>query len=330
VNPRRALLGTALGVAGLAGAVYGLERSALARIRARPDPDAGADFALPPGALHRFPSHDGGTIATRTVGTGPPIVLSHGVTLSNRTWVKQFESLAAAGFQVVAFDHRGHGESETGDTGHSLDNLAADVRTVIDALDLTDAVLVGHSMGGIAVQAYAARHAAHAAAHVNGLVLLSTLAKVRVSELRGVRTALETLVGAGPDFGRLLRHPDLGFLAARVGFGTEPQPSHVELTRQMIGECARDTNRGAPRALFGLDLTPELASITLPTLVVGGTADLLTPPAESRRISQLIPGARLELFPGAGHMLMLERAKELDELIVGFAREVGAHPRRSA
>lgn len=326
MKARRVLLGGGIGAAGLAAVIYAWERAALARIRTRPDPDAGTDLALPPGARHRFPSHDGGVIATRTVGDGPPIVLSHGVTLSSRAWVKQFQSLPAAGFQVVAFDHRGHGESETGRTGHSIDNLAADVRTVIEARRLSDAVLVGHSMGGIAVQAYAIRYPEHAAAHVRGLVLLSTLAKVRVSEMAGVRTALEVLAGASPDFGLLMRRRDVGLLLARFGFGVDPQPSHVELTRQMIAECARDTNRGAPGALFGLDLTPDLASITVPTLVIGGTADLLTPPAESKRISRLIPGARLELFPDAGHMLMLERAAELDQLIIDFAHKVGARP----
>ena len=91
----------------------------------------------------------------------------------------------------------------------------------------------------------------------------------------------------------------------------------------MIAACDPDTSRLATQALLTLDLTRELGSISLPTLVVCGTADLITPASESRRIAELIPGARLELFPKAGHMLMLERAEALDALIVEFAREVG-------
>ena len=69
----------------------------------------------------------------------------------------------------------------------------------------------------------------------------------------------------------------------------------------------------------------------IPTLVVGGTADLLTPPFEARQIAGLIPGARLELIAGGGHMLMLERTEELDRLIVDFARAVaGAGSRRGS
>jgi pimeloyl-ACP methyl ester carboxylesterase len=323
VNAKRTLLGAGLVAAGVAGGLYGAERALLRRIRRRPDSDSGSAFSLPPGERRRIPSHDGGTIAIRSTGTGPPIVLSHGVTLTNATWVKQFETLPAEGFRVVAFDHRGHGESEAGSTGHSVDNLADDVRSVLEALDLHDAVLVGHSMGGIAVQAYAIRHPEHAAARVRGLVLVSTLAKVRTSRLRWLSGLVERITARGPDLGTLLQRPDIGLLLARIGFGVDPQPSHVEHTRRMIAACAPDTGRAAPGALFRLDLTASLPGITLPTLVVCGTADLITPPAESRRIAELIPGARLELLPRAGHMLMLERADELDRLITAFAREVG-------
>ncbi|MGZ8752650.1 MAG: alpha/beta fold hydrolase [Acidimicrobiia bacterium] len=327
MNPRRALLGAGAvaGVAGvLAGGAWALERTLARRARARPDPDEKSDLALPPGPARKFPSHDGGTIATLEYGDGPTIVFSHGVTLSNRTWVKQFDALPKQGFRVVAFDHRGHGESKAGSSGHSIDNLADDVRTVLDALDVRDGVMVGHSMGGIAVLAYVTRHPEHAAEHLRGIVLLSTLYRVRISEMRRLQQLLHLLADKAPDLAAVLRRRDLGLVLARIGFGANPHPSHVELTRQMIAACAADTSRLAPQALLSLDLTPALPTITLPTLVVCGTSDVITPPAESRRIAELIPGARLELFPKAGHMLMLERAEELDALIVDFAREVGA------
>src|SRR5436190_11866904 len=127
--------------------------------------------------------------------------------------------------------------------------------------------------------------------------------------------------------------PNLGFLLARIGFGSDPQPSHVELVRQMLNECPPETRLNAPRALIGLDLTAELPAVRIPTLVVVGTGDLLTPPAQARLIARLIPGARLEILTGGGHMLMLERAAELDRMIIDFARQVGpgaverpAHP----
>ena len=323
MNLRRTLVGSAAAAGMVTGAAWALERTLARRTRSGPDRDSTSDFALPPGTARSFPSHDGGTIATLQYGEGPTIVLSHGVTLSNRTWVKQFDELPAEGFRVVAFDHRGHGDSSVGSSGHSIDNLADDVKTVIDTLDIHDAVLVGHSMGGIAVQAYVTRHPEHATEHVRGIVLLSTLYRLRTSEMRRLQGLLRLVTEKTPDLGSVFKRGDLGLLLARIGFGANPQPSHVELTRQMIAACPADTSRLAAQALLSLDLTEVLPTITIPTLVICGTSDLITPAAESRRIAKLIPGARLELFPKAGHMLMLERAAEVNALIVAFAREVG-------
>jgi pimeloyl-ACP methyl ester carboxylesterase len=252
------------------------------------------------------------------------VVFCHGVTLSSRVWAKQFQSFPAAGFRAVAFDSRGHGESVAGDTGHSIDNLADDLRSVLEGLDLRDAVLVGHSMGGMAVQAFAIRHPDVLHERVRGLVLQSTASHNLVSDARRVRETLERLSRLGPDLTAVMRPRNLGFLLARIGFGDDPHPSHVEATREMLAACSRDTTRAAGTALLSLDLTEGLPSIDVPTLVLVGTADALTPPRDSRRIADLIPGARLVEFPGAGHMLMYERTEAVDALIMEFARECQA------
>ena len=127
------------------------------------------------------------------------------------------------------------------------------------------------------------------------------------------RGALERMVGASPDVGMLLRQKNLGFLLARVGFGDDPHPSHVEATRQMLAECSRATLRDSSRALLALDLTGGLPNVTMPTLVLGGTRDAITPLRQSREIAGLVPNARLEEFEGAGHMLMYERADDVDK-----------------
>ena len=176
----RALLGAGVvagAAAGLAGAAYAIERAVVAGVRRRPDPDAGKALVPAFDEAVRYPSHDGGSVYTIGRGKGPPIVFSHGVTLSTRVWVKQFELLPDRGFRCIGFDHRGHGDSECGDSGHSIANLAEDVRTVLERMDLRDAILVGHSMGGIALQAFASRYPDVAAERVRGMVLMSTLAK---------------------------------------------------------------------------------------------------------------------------------------------------------
>jgi pimeloyl-ACP methyl ester carboxylesterase len=310
-------------VAGLGAAVYGAERVVASRVRRRPDAAAGRALEAPIYIDHTFDTFDRGTIYVVEAGEGQPIVLSHGVTLSVRTWFHQLEELPKAGVRAIAFDHRGHGQSVLGEAGHSLENLAEDVKTVLTELDLHRAVLVGHSMGGVAVQSFVARFPRLAQERVAGIVLLSTLAHTPFGS-RSTRTKarIERLTNWAPDTTWAWRSPNLGLLLARVGFGPNPHPSHVELVRRMMLECSPETRRDAPRTLVGLDLTEDLPKFQVPTLVIGGTADVLTPPGESRRMAELIPGARLELIQGGGHMLMLERTEQLNRLILDFANEV--------
>jgi non-heme chloroperoxidase len=318
--------------AGVVGSAYVAQRALVRSLRHRNDPDAGTLGPLEFDESRRLPSHDGGSLYTvtrharlagPTSGAGPSIVLSHGVTLSSRVWTKQFHTLPEAGVCTIAFDHRGHGESVVGDSGHNLESLAYDVRTVVEGLDLYDTVLVGHSMGGVAVQAFAAMFPEIARTRVRGIVLMSSLARTYVSGARWLRNALQ---GASEKFelSKVMERPEFGTLLARVGFGRHPLASQVELTRELLAACDTITSREAVSALLGLDLTPELPKIDLPTLVVCGSADVMTPPSESRRIAELIPGARLVMLEHAGHMLMLERTEELDALLLGFMREVGA------
>ncbi len=257
-------------------------------------------------------------------GVGTPLLFSHGVTLSARTWVRQLEALPSEGFRVIAFDHRGHGESVAGETGHSIENLAWDFRTVLEGLDLRGAVIVGHSMGGIAAQAFAVKHPAVLESRVNGMVLLSTIASTPLSDPRAawLRGVVEKLAGAMPDTSAIWGARNLGLLLARVGFGRDAKHSDVEMVRQMMLDCPSETRREAPKAILGVDLTTELTKIRVPTLVIAGTADVITPPWEARRIASLIPGARCELFEGGGHMLMLEQPGRFNALMAEFAREV--------
>jgi len=310
--------GVALGAVGVA---IGVERAVVRSVRHRPDPDAGRLGPLVFDEARRLSSHDGGSIYTVSRGTGPTFVFSHGVTIDSRVWIKQFGALPGAGVRVVAFDHRGHGKSVIGESGHSIENLAYDVRTVLEGLDLTDVVLVGHSMGGVAAQAFALHHADVARERVLGLVLLSTFARTPLAVARPFRGAAERIAG-WVDVAALMRRPDLGTAIARIGFGREPVASQVELTRQMFAACSTETVQEAIVPLMGLDLVDQLDQIDRPTLVIGGTADVLAPAAESRRLARHIRGARLELIERAGHHIMLERAEKLHELLLDFSREL--------
>lgn len=330
-------------VAGIAGAIlgagaaagYGITRAGARRLRAHTDdPDAQRLLEEPVWVSRTIPSFDGGTI--NVVDRAPPegverqpitFVLSHGVVLSVRTWLRQLDGLPAAGFRTIAFDHRGHGASQLGTAGHSIQNLAEDFRAVVEQLDLHDVVLVGHSMGGIAVQSFMMTHAEIAKERVAGLVLLSSLAKtVGGSRAAQMNQLAERVIRRTPDTTRIWAAPNLGLVLTRLGFGREPRPSHVELVRRMMADCDWQTRTAAPRSLIGFDLTDGLERIAVPTLIICGTHDAITPVWESQAMQRAIPGARLELLEGGGHMLMLERTAEVDRLLVDFAREVAVAP----
>ena len=212
-------------VAGVAGAVYAGERAVAARIRRGGD-DQPLDETIEPefDRVVRVDTHDGGSIyaierlppgnSGHAVDDTPTFVLAHGITLSSRVWARQLRSLSAAGFRTIAFDGRGHGESSVGESGHSIENLAADLRTVLDAFDVHDAILVGHSMGGMAVQALAVHHPEVLAERVRGIVLLSTSARAMTSDAHRTRRSLERVVGVVPDLGVVMRQRNLGLLVA--------------------------------------------------------------------------------------------------------------------
>lgn len=321
----RGALYTGGALAAIGGSLWAAEVLAARSIRRRDDPHA--DEILRPLALERrsVRSFDGSGINVVDVGAGRPIVLVHGVTLSVRTWVRQFEPLTARGYRVIAVDQRGHGDSSVGDAGHAVEHLGDDLAAVVAGLDLHDVVLVGHSMGGIAVQSFAIRHPTVVRERVVGLVLLSTLCRTPVgSQSARVRAAVERLTKRTPDTTRLWAAPNLGLLLARFGFGREPYASEVELVRQMLRDCPNETRVNAPRALIGMDLTSELETIDTPTLIVCGTADVITPPFHARQLHEHIRGSQLRWADGGGHMLMLERTEWLNDTIVEFAVSVGA------
>ena len=318
---KRAAIGVGA-IGGIVGAGFAVERAVVGRLRRHEDPDFDSPIVAEYDRSYRLPSHDGGEVFVVEKGEGPVIVLSHGVTLSVRTWAKQLSGLSAVGFRVVAFDHRGHGESTVGDSGHTIENLGADVRTVLEGLDLRDVVLVGHSMGGVAAQSFCINHAEVARERVAGIVLLSSLTRSFLAGVPALATATTWTADHLPDAGRMLAARDLGLAVSRLGFGRDPVASQVEATRQMILDTKTGTRRDAVAALAGLDLSDQIGAIDRPTLIICGTADLVTPLAESRRMARRIPHARLEVIDGGGHMLMFERATVVDGLIADFARSV--------
>ena len=168
----------AVGVgAAAAGAGVGALVRANRRWQVDPTSPEALDRMLPADVVdHVVTVGDGGKIHVVERGQGPPVVLVHGVTLGVAVWAPQLRRLADQGHRVIAVGQRGHGRSSAGEGGYSLERLADDLHEVLEALDVTGAVLVGHSMGGMVAQLAALRKPDEFGRHVAGLVLLATSA----------------------------------------------------------------------------------------------------------------------------------------------------------
>jgi pimeloyl-ACP methyl ester carboxylesterase len=317
---------TVVAAVGGIAAAYAAERVLVGRPRARTDPAAVAAFVPPEGAVHRDVSlSDGGSLHVVDVGEGRPLVLLHGITLSSLTWHYQLRDLSDR-YRLLAVDHRGHGSSKPGDGGWDLSRLALDVRELLEDLDLTDAVVVGHSMGGMVALQYALDHPDSVRRHVAGLVLMSTAATPihRLAGWDALTKALAPSLKRGLALGErvpggLFAPSDLSYLVFRLGMGKGATPEHVELNRLMTASTPLSVLGELVSGVAGFDVAERLGEIDVPALVLVGTRDLLTPPSAARTMVAGLRRARpLAAFPGAGHMLMLERRHEVNAAIADF------------
>ncbi|MGI8755520.1 MAG: alpha/beta fold hydrolase [Acidimicrobiales bacterium] len=284
---------------------------------------------LPPDVVeHDLDTPDGGTIHALERGEGRPLVLLHGVTLRSDVWAPQFH-LMADRYRIVAADLRGHGRSQAGTDGYGLGPLAADVATLLEALDLHDAIVVGHSMGGMTLMEFCGDHPAVLAERVAGLVFLATAANAVVPPYAA--GLLRAVLGRGQ--GRLDRGRPLPTRAtvttrmARLAFGDRPSAKAVGIVVEMGQSMAPEALVPSLTKLLDHDARQALRATHTPSLVVVGTRDLLTPVPAGRNLARQLPHADFVVLPRAGHQLMQERPNELAELIDAFAARLsGAEP----
>ncbi len=273
---------------------------------------------------HSVTVDDGAVIHTIDHGQGRPIVLLHGVTLSIATWPYQIAALSKE-FRVIAVDQRGHGNSERGSGGYGIARMASDAAQVLSHLDLRDAIVVGHSMGGMVAQQMCLDFRDLARERVAGTILLSTAAAVTQgipgwpAMSRAVRPGAYAARKATRGARTWFPEGEVGYAMARLALGAKADPRHVEHTRAMTAAIPAATLAELMPGVVGLDIRARLKDYPVAALVITGSRDLLTPPRLGREIAKRIPDAEFEVVPGAGHMLMMERGDWLNERIARFA-----------
>jgi non-heme chloroperoxidase len=283
------------------------------------DPTGGRPLELPPGAEQRVRTGDGAALAVLDMGdrTQPPIVLAHGWTADRRVWAAVARRLVGEGRRVVVYDQRGHGASTLGWDGMTVEALGDDLCAVLEAVDARAAVIGGHSMGGMGAQLFALRHPDVLAQRVQGLVLISTAA-AHVSSSEAAARATGLLMGS-PAVQRAMASDAIGPFLVRSSHGRGVSLTALDATRRTWLGTKPEVRAGFLPALAGLDLTALLPTVTIPTVVVTGSRDTLLPSRRSRQIVRLVPGARLEVIPGAGHQLPFEAPDRLAAILAAAA-----------
>lgn len=291
-----------LGAGAVVGAVAADRRWTRAVDEIRP-----GDLDLPDGKPLLVTTDDGAELVGSVSGDGPIVVLPHCWTGSRTMWAPVAHRLLEAGCQVVLYDQRGHGESTTGSDGFTIERLGADLAAVLDAVDARDAVLGGHSMGGMTIQSLVAHHPDVVDRRVKAICLVATAAS---SLGRGQGDALGLRMVASPALERAMRSP-AGHALVRGTVGSGPRRNHLVVTRDLFVACPPEARSGFLKAMQAMDLREGIAAIAVPTTVVVGTRDRLTTPKLADELVATIPGARLVTLPDRGHQLPLEAPDEV-------------------
>ena len=248
-------------------------------------------------------------------GQGPAVVFLHAFPLGLSMWDEQARSFSGE-HRVVRFDCRGFGLSPPEKGPLTMERIADDACLLMDTLGIEKAILWGCSMGGYAALAFARRHKGR----FLRLVLQDTRGGADTPEGRERRHRLAREVlreGSGA--------AALAFEGNLLGETTKrEQPALVGWVHETI---LANPALGVANALLGLgarpDSTPSLGEIDVPTLVVCGSEDVLTPPHESKALGEAIPRSRVEIIPRAGHLANLEQPALVARAFEAFLREVG-------
>ncbi len=315
-RPRWRTLVLSAAVAGALGALSA--RRTNRRWAAATDPTGGDPLGLPAGERLTVTTADGAELAVLVAGPdhGPTVVLSHCWTGDSRIWGPVARRLVARGMRVVLYDQRGHGASSVGSDGLTIEALGSDLRAVLETLDLDDVVVAGHSMGGMAVQAFAINHPAARRQRVAGIVLVATAAGGL--RMGGASDRLGQAVVSNERVARLMSDPRLGPRIVRSGVGRRPARSHLDATLETFLATPPEVRAGFLRSILVMDWHDRLPEIDVPALVLVGTWDRLTMPRLGRRLAAGLPDAELVVIPGAGHMLPFEEPDLVAELIASL------------
>jgi pimeloyl-ACP methyl ester carboxylesterase len=252
---------------------------------------------------------DDGDITYLRAGSGPPLVLLHGIGGNAWQFRHQIDGLFDA-FDLIAWDAPGYGGSSDPGDGWLMPDYAGRLAAILDALGIERPHLLGQSWGGMLAQVFAGRYPER----VRSLVLSDTGTggrsqpeEERLASLNARLRAVETMTPR-----------EMAVARAPAVLGPNPTPSVRDEAIAMMAEIRPTGYRQAAVAIAELDTRAILPSIDVPTLVIAGQHDAIVPPATAEYLRDHIPGARLVVLPGAGHLSGQERPAEYNAALREF------------
>ena len=255
-------------------------------------------------------------------GTGDPVVLIHGWPLSSASWEYQAGFLAANGCRVIAYDRRGFGRSEWPWAGYDYDTLAGDLNALLEELDLKDVTLVGFSMGGGEVARYLSTYGD---SRISRAVFVSSVTPYLLKTAdnpEGVDASVfdKIVVDLEEDRPAFLKEFLTKFYGRTMVSHTVSEP-FLEFNSAMALAGSPVATIELVSAWSETDFRADLATITVPTLVIHGTNDQTVPlAAAGRRTAQLVPNAQLIEYEGEPHGLLVTAAEDLNDDLLTFIK----------
>jgi non-heme chloroperoxidase len=265
---------------------------------------------------------DGTEIYYKDWGKGPVVTFSHGWPLSSDAWDGQMLFLVHNGFRVVAHDRRGHGRSSQVSSGNDMDGYADDLAAVIEALDLKDASLVGHSTGGGEVVRYIGRHGTKRVAKVVLIAAVPPIMLKSAANPEGLPMEVFDTLRSSITKDRSQFYKDL----ATQFYGSNRPGAKVSqgiLDQFWLWSMQAGLKNAyeSIKAFSETDFTEDLKKINVPTLVMHGEDDQIVPVKDSAvKTARLIRGAKEIYYPGAPHGLTATLQDQVNADLLAFLR----------
>jgi non-heme chloroperoxidase len=265
---------------------------------------------------------DGTEIYYKDWGKGPVVTFSHGWPLSSDAWDGQMLFLVHNGFRVVAHDRRGHGRSSQASSGNDMDGYADDLAAVIEALDLKDAILVGHSTGGGEVARYIGRHGTKRVAKAVLIAAVPPIMLKSAANPEGLPMEVFDSMRSSITKDRSQFYKDLA-----IQFYGANRPG-VKVSQGILDQfwlwsmqAGLKNAYESIKAFSETDFTEDLKKVDVPTLVMHGEDDQIVPVKDSaKKSARLIKGAKEIYYPGAPHGLTATHQDQVNADLLSFLK----------